>query len=163
MKWPSPPTLGSAATWRSTAAAAPLASAGKQFIEPTRDFAAAFPHCLPNIGCDAQIAVLPATGVEQRRGVPSIPRAPCPTYPVHVVIDLCRQVKVDDVGYVRDIQATCGHISSDKHPDLSVSELHQSLLPHILWEVAVDWRGADLAVFPQLVLQPVGWSLGVHL
>ncbi len=135
----------------------------KQLIEPVGAFAATFANCLPKFCCDAQIPVFSATGVKERCSVASISRATRPPYPMHVIVDSGWQVKVDDVGYVGNIQTACRHISPNEHPDLSAPELSQSSLSSSLREVAVDWRCPDAAQLPQFVLQPVGCPLGVDL
>jgi hypothetical protein len=86
-----------------------------------------------------------------------------PANSMHVVIDICREVKVDDVGYVGDIEAASRHICRDEHSDRLLPELPQSSLSIILGEVTVDWRRADLTFVPKFVLQPIRRPFRVDL
>lgn len=43
----------------------------------------------------------------------------CTTNAVDVFLNVTRQVKVDHVFYVRDVKATCSHLSRQKHNQLS--------------------------------------------
>lgn len=70
------------------------------------------------------------TGVlisEERCGKTLLSSAACTTNAVHIVIDICGQVKVDDMRDVGDVEATRSHISGHQDWRSARSEASQCL------------------------------------
>jgi hypothetical protein len=62
---------------------------------------------------------------------------------VHVVVDVARQVKVDDVRDVRDVQPSRGDVRRDEDGRLAAAERLERVLALLLRAVAVDGRARE--------------------
>jgi len=55
----------------------------------------------------------------------------CPTHPMNVGVQICREVIVDDVGQVLDVQAPCSYISSYQNLGFARFPAGHSFLQHL--------------------------------
>ena len=80
---------------------------------------------------------------------------------VHVVLGHVRQLVVDDVRQLADVEAACRDVGRDQHLHLVVLEVRERLGARVLRLVAVDGRAVD-AVAGELVGEPVRAVLGAR-
>ena len=89
----------------------------------------------------AQLPLL--VGRHQRNGDASLAGAPRATYAVHVRLRVRRQIIVEDVGDIVDVQAACGHIRGHQDGVLAAAETLQRLLAALLAQVATQRLGRE--------------------
>src|SRR5690606_19639454 len=78
---------------------------------------------------------------------------------VDVAFGLVRQIEVEDVGYVVDVDAARGDIGGDKHACFTVFEAVERTVARALAFVAVD-GSSRVAGFGQLLAEAIGTVLG---
>lgn len=104
---------------------------------------------LYEVGHDVGVFLVDETG-----GKSSVTRSSGTADSVHVVVDVLGEIVVDNVGDVRDIQATSCHVGSDQDVGSVVAEAAKRLLSLCLASVSVD-RGGFESVRAQVVLKTV--------
>ena len=71
---------------------------------------------------DRRSAARPAPGVTNEMAMPSAPMRPGPADAVDVVLQVVRQVVVDDVRDAEHVDAAADHVGGDQDRDLAVAE-----------------------------------------
>ena len=85
-------------------------------------------------------------------------RPACPADPVNVILRVHRKIVVHHVRNTVDINASCGHVRSDKHTHRARLEIFQRAQPLILRTVRMNRTGLDPSAF-KLARDAIGSAL----
>ena len=126
----------------------------KDLLQPSRNLLVSFSEELDKLAGDVFIAT-----VEEGNRDTSVTRTTSTTDAVDVVINIRGQVIVDDVGDVRDIQASRGDGSSNHNRRASAAEGGKRVLAFTLGSITVNRSGGELATHQELG-EHIGHALG---
>jgi hypothetical protein len=79
---------------------------------------------------------------------------------MHVILRLLRQIVIEDVAHLGDVQTARSHICGDQHRILARFEMRQQLLALVLRNITGEDRGA-ITVTLQITPDTISHSLGI--
>ncbi|MCB9533683.1 MAG: hypothetical protein H6698_05120 [Myxococcales bacterium] len=106
-----------------------------------------------------RLEILGLFGVDQRDGDTRAARPAGATDTVDVALGLVRELEVEDVRHVVDVEAARREVGRDQHADRAAAEAVERALARILRLVPMDRRRDD-AVALEVLHEPVGAVLG---